>query len=91
MFLAWFDSRIEEPSGADLGLGGGGEGWIGWIANPLLKKRKKWKKLLGRNKGKHSGQVPHSNFSFVVLLVCLVNSFKLSQVLKLQHFGSMLH
>lgn len=43
LFLAWFDSRIEEPSGADLGLGAGG--WIGWLATPLLKKRKKLKKI----------------------------------------------
>lgn len=41
MFLAWFDSRIEEPSGADLGLGGG----LDWVAShPPFEEAKKIEK-----------------------------------------------
>lgn len=42
MFLAWFDSRIEEPSGADLGLGGGRLDWVD--SHPPFEEAKKIEK-----------------------------------------------
>ena len=57
-------------SGADLG-------GLDWVAShpPLGEAKQKIEKdceYFGRNKGKHSGQVPHCNFQFVALLVFLV-------------------
>jgi len=45
LFLAWFDSRIEEPSGAYLGVGGGG---VDWVAShtPFEEAKNKLKKIV---------------------------------------------
>jgi len=56
---------------------GGGQWLIGWLATPLSKKQKNEEieincEYCSRNEGKHSGQLPHCNFFFMVLLAFVV-------------------
>ena len=67
---------MTEVPGMDLEDGGE----IAWLTSPLSGEAEKLKKnvniIIGRNTGKHPGQVPHNNFYFMALLCFWFNSFQ---------------